>query len=106
VPLPNPKGNLRANMFGQATIAVGASEASVVVPRAAVQRVKDVHLVFVRIQDDEYETRRVQVGQVLADKIELRKGVAVGEHVVTTGSFLLKTETLKESIGAGCCEVD
>jgi cobalt-zinc-cadmium efflux system membrane fusion protein len=106
VPLPNPEGNLRANMFGQARIAVGASEASVVVPRAAVQRVKDVHLVFVRIQDDEYETRRVQVGQVLADKIELHKGVAVGEHVVTTGSFLLKTETLKESIGAGCCEVD
>ena len=29
-----------------------------------------------------------------------------GDRVVTTGSFLLKTETLKESIGAGCCEVE
>jgi cobalt-zinc-cadmium efflux system membrane fusion protein len=29
-----------------------------------------------------------------------------GERIVTTGSFLLKTETLKESIGAGCCEVE
>jgi len=26
--------------------------------------------------------------------------------VVTEGSFLLKTETLKGSIGAGCCEVE
>jgi hypothetical protein len=26
--------------------------------------------------------------------------------VVTTGSFLLKTETLKGGIGAGCCEVE
>jgi len=25
---------------------------------------------------------------------------------VTTGAFLLKTEILKESIGAGCCEVE
>jgi cobalt-zinc-cadmium efflux system membrane fusion protein len=34
------------------------------------------------------------------------RGVAPGEHVVTVGSFLLKTETLKGSIGAGCCEVE
>jgi cobalt-zinc-cadmium efflux system membrane fusion protein len=25
-------------------------------------------------------------------------------EVVTTGAFLLKTEILKDSIGAGCCE--
>jgi cobalt-zinc-cadmium efflux system membrane fusion protein len=36
----------------------------------------------------------------------LRKGVAPGEAVVTEGSFLLKTETLKDSIGAGCCDVE
>ena len=28
-----------------------------------------------------------------------------GEAVVTTGSFLLKTETLPGAIGSGCCEV-
>ena len=27
-----------------------------------------------------------------------------GDTLVTTGSFLLKTEILKGSIGAGCCE--
>jgi hypothetical protein len=26
--------------------------------------------------------------------------------VVTAGSFLLKTETMKEGIGAGCCDVE
>jgi len=36
----------------------------------------------------------------------VKKGVRVGEEVVTAGSFLLKTETLKESIGAGCCDVE
>jgi cobalt-zinc-cadmium efflux system membrane fusion protein len=26
--------------------------------------------------------------------------------VVTTGAFLLKTEIMKESIGAGCCDLE
>lgn len=106
VPLVNPTGALRANMYGQATIAVTGARPRVIVPRAAVQRAKGVALVFVRIHEDEYETRRVTLGQTLGDKIEVKEGVSAGEQVVTTGSFLLKTETLKESIGAGCCEVD
>ena len=45
----------------------------------------------------------VQVGIYAA---YFSRGVKAGEEVVTTGSFLLKTETSKESIGAGCCEAD
>ena len=33
-------------------------------------------------------------------------GVREGEEIVTQGSYLLKTELIKGSIGAGCCEVD
>ncbi len=106
VGIPNPDGTLRANMFGQARIDVGAAKASVMVPRIAVQRAKDVHLVFVRIAEDEYEARRVQVGASEGGFIEVKKGIKPDELVVTTGSFLLKTETLKDSIGAGCCETD
>jgi cobalt-zinc-cadmium efflux system membrane fusion protein len=36
----------------------------------------------------------------------VEEGLEVGEQVVTTGSFLLKTEILKGSIGAGCCEIE
>ena len=38
--------------------------------------------------------------------VEIHKGLEPGEKVVTTGSFLMKTEILKSNIGAGCCEVD
>ncbi len=38
--------------------------------------------------------------------VVVRGGVLPGETVVTEGSFLLKTETLKDSIGAGCCDVE
>jgi len=106
VRLANPDGLLRANMYGRARIAVGDLRTSVVVPRAAVQRAKGVPVVFVRLAEDLYETRRVRLGMTGDAGIEIVQGVRPGEPVVTVGSFLLKTETLKGSIGAGCCEVE
>ena len=104
--LPNPDGALRAQMFGQARIAVEADRPAVMIPRAAVQRAKDVQLAFVRLAEDQFETRRIEIGISEGELVEVKKGLKPGEDVVTTGSFLLKTETLKESIGAGCCEAD
>jgi len=105
VALDNADGRLRANMFGRATIAVGdAGTTAVVVPAAAVQRVGDKRLVFVRLGEDAFETRRVRVLSTSADEVAISGRVAPGDPVVTVGSFLLKTETLKGSIGAGCCD--
>ena len=104
VALANPDGALRANMFARARIELGADRPSVMIPRAAIQRVGDVRLAFVALAPGEYETRRVKTGLVDGEDIEILAGIAVGEAVVTLGSFLLKTETLKGSIGAGCCE--
>ena len=106
VVLQNPDGQLRANMFGQARILVGEARTAIQVPRVAVQRVKDIPLVFVRRSETEYETRRVQLGQSDENTVDVLSGLTAGDQVVTTGSFLLKTETLKDSIGAGCCEAD
>lgn len=97
---------LRANMFATATVFTNPSQKSVLVPRAAVQEAKGVHLVFVRLKEDQFETRRVETLPADGDMVAIRSGLEPGEPVVTTGSFLLKTETLKSSIGTGCCEVD
>jgi cobalt-zinc-cadmium efflux system membrane fusion protein len=104
--LANPDGALRANMYGRARIAIGESRTSVAVPPGAVQRARGIPLVFVRLADDLYETRRVRLGPTSGDLVVVAEGVHPGERVVTVGSFLLKTETLKESIGAGCCEIE
>ncbi len=108
VRLANLSGLLRANMYGQARIPVGGSRSSSAVPRGAIQRAKSVKLVFVRLGPGEYEARRVQVASNHGngDLVEIASGVEVGEEIVVAGSFFLKTETLKDSIGAGCCEVD
>jgi len=76
------------------------------VPRQALQQARGVPLVFVCLNDSLFETRRVQWLSNAASESILEGGVEAGERVVTTGSFLLKTETLKESIGPGCCEIE
>ena len=102
VQIANPDGALRANMYGRARI-LAESRQGVMVPREAIQRAKSVQLVFVKLAADQFEARRVEIGAGDGDLVEVIKGVRVGEEVATQGSFLLKTETLKESIGAGCC---
>jgi cobalt-zinc-cadmium efflux system membrane fusion protein len=107
VPLENPDGALRANMFGRARIALNAPpQSSLRVPREAVQSVDGESFVFVRLREDLFETRRVSLGREREDGVEIANGLTGSEQVVTTGSFLLKTETLKGSIGAGCCAAE
>ena len=104
--LANPERLLRANSYGQASVVVTHPRPVLVVPSAAVQRVQDVNLVFVQLAEDEFETRRVELRAREGEETRLISGVAAGETVATTGSFLLKTETLRDSIGAGCCDVE
>lgn len=106
VALKNPDGVLRANMFARAEIALANAKPTVMVPQAAVQRAKGVALVFVQLAPDQYEARRVKLGLTQGDMVEIIEGVKPGETVATRGSFLLKTETLKGAIGAGCCDVE
>ncbi len=106
VRLENPNGLLRANLFVRARIALGSKHAQVIVPRSALQVAKGVELVFVELAPGSYEVRRVRGVSARGDMIALVDGVAPGERVVGAGSFLLKTETLKGEIGAGCCAED
>jgi len=104
--LSNREGLLRANVYAKARIVDDGNRASVLIPKAAVQEAKGVQLVFVQLAIDAYEARRVKTTPAANNMVAIASDVRPGDRVVTTGSFLLKTETLKESIGAGCCEVE
>ena len=99
----NDDGLLRAEMFGKATVTVhDADEPVVVVPKEAVQWEGCCNVVFIRLTDTLYQTRKVRLGLEADDVYVVEDGLSGGESVVTTGSFLLKTEILKGNIGAGC----
>ena len=53
-----------------------------------------------------FEPHKVRLGYETDRFFVVEQGLNEGDTIVTTGSFLLKTEILKGSIGAGCCEVD
>lgn len=102
----NPAGLLRAHQFARATIQVAAPAGAVAVPREAVQRVGEDMTVFVRTGEGLYEPRVVALGRTSEDLVQVSGAIRAGEPVVTEGAFLLKTELSKDSIGAGCCEVE
>lgn len=104
--LANGHGRIRAKMFGAARIAIRRNSEVLSVPDKAVQTDGCCQLVFVRRDPMVFEPRKVTLGAAANGYVEILDGLARGEPVVTTGSFLMKTEILKSNIGAGCCEVD
>ena len=104
--IENSRGTLRAGLFGQAEITIRHHEQALRVPRDAVQWEGCCNIVFVRHSDMLFTPRKVHLSYETPRSYVVESGVKEGEQVVTTGSFLLKTEILKGNIGAGCCEVE
>jgi cobalt-zinc-cadmium efflux system membrane fusion protein len=106
VELPNRDRALKAGVFLRAQIRLTAEHGALLVPRDAVQRAEGRALVFVRRGEAVFEPVAVETGESHGDLVEVVSGIEPGAEVVTTGAFLLKTEIMKESIGAGCCDLE
>ena len=103
--LGNDSGRLRANQYGEATIRIGEPHKAVVVPKEAVQRKDKVDVVFLPESEGVYRPQRVTTRPTdRNDLLEVTWGLKHGQRVVGRGAFLLKTEIMKGSIGAGCCD--
>ena len=101
--LDNSDGRLLAATFGRAQITIRASPNATAVPNEAIQWEGCCHVVFVRLTDDIFQTRKVRLGSRDSEYTEVLVGVLPGEVVVTGGSHVLKSEILKSNLGAGCC---
>ena len=99
-------GLLKACGYGTAKIITRDNRQAVLVPKSAVQWDGCCNIAFMRRTRNEFVPRKLLLGYDAGDHYEVLRGMNGGEEVVTQGSFLLKTELKKESIGAGCCEVD
>ena len=104
--LDNRDGLLRAGQFARGAIRTDAPGSGTAVPLAAVQRVGEESVVFVRRAAGEYEPRVVRVGRTDSRRALVSGDLRPGDAVVTTGAYLLRTELSRDSIGAGCCETD
>jgi Cu(I)/Ag(I) efflux system membrane fusion protein len=94
VALPNDNGHLKPGMYATLSLpASGRARPSLSVPRGAVLSTGERDIVFVRRPDGKLEPRFVTLGAAGEDKIEILSGLAVGEQVVASATFLVDAES-------------
>ncbi len=102
VQLPNRGHKLKPGMFATARIiGTRANEPRhmLVIPWAAVQDIDGHSSVFVRDGERAFELRKIHTGERSGDEVEVLNGIKPGDEVVGEGSFLLKGELLKATLG-------
>lgn len=100
VVLPNPAGALRPGMFVDVNLTSQIADSAVLVPDIAVLRSGERNTVFVALEGGFFEPREVKIGaRSQGGFYEVLSGVDAGERVVTSGQFMLDSESqLRESI--------
>lgn len=83
---------LRANTFGKGRVRVREKPSALVVPNLAVQWDEGKYFVFVRVADDAFEARPVELGTVTDKSTEIVAGLQPGDVIATIGSHVLKSE--------------
>ncbi len=106
VVLPNPRRQIRPGMFGTVVIHVGngkdtAEREGILVPTAALQRVKDGFVVFQATGPGEYRLVAVQVLGRSREFAEVTGAISIGDRVAIGDTFVLKSEVGKEEMGGG-----
>jgi cobalt-zinc-cadmium efflux system membrane fusion protein len=98
IDLPNGAGLLKPEMYAAAEIELGGSEAGLFVPAEAPQELRGQTVVFVRKSAEEFQARPVELGSHVDASVQVVRGLAPGEPVVSFGSFILKSEFLKATL--------
>lgn len=88
----NPGFVLKPDMYGEVELKTGGGR-RLVVPQAAVLQSGDRQTVFLDAGDGRFEPRVVKTGAQLADRIEILSGLKEGDRIVTSGTFLVDSES-------------
>jgi Cu(I)/Ag(I) efflux system membrane fusion protein/cobalt-zinc-cadmium efflux system membrane fusion protein len=95
----NPDLELKPDMYANVFIQTTAEDEGIMVPTESVIRSGERNLLFITRGDWKFTPRDVTLGMSLDNgMVQILKGVAPGETVVTSGQFLLDSESkLKEA---------
>jgi Cu(I)/Ag(I) efflux system membrane fusion protein len=99
VEVSNLPGKLKPGMYIEADIVSPVERKALFVPEAAIQDYDNKKIVFLRAGENTFSLREVITGGASDGLVEITGGLKEGESVVTGGSFLLKSEMLKKSLG-------
>jgi len=90
--LPNPDIRIKPDMYGDVLIKVDRGN-KVAIPEQAVLDSGRQTLVFVVRGEGLFEPRKVRLGPRIGSYYEVREGLVEGDRVVTSGNFLIDSES-------------
>lgn len=93
VELPNRGLRLKPGMYATLRFSGGSRINALSVPRSAILSTGQRNIVFVRRADGQLEPREIRVGVAGGDRVEVLSGVAAGETVVASATFLVDAES-------------
>ncbi|HVA57421.1 MAG: efflux RND transporter periplasmic adaptor subunit [Gemmatimonadaceae bacterium] len=93
VALANPGLELKPGMYATLTAAARESPNTLSVPRNAVLSTGERNIVFVKRPDGMLEPREVVLGMAGDDRIAVLRGLAMGDTVVSSATFLIDAES-------------
>ena len=95
---------LRPGMFSEIRMGVGIREEALAIPEGALLSDEGRDFVFRHWKEEYYVRRPVKRGREFPDRVEITGGLEPGDRIVTDGAFLLKSDILREKMGAGCAD--
>jgi len=94
--LPNPDGRLLPGMYATVEIQSGPGDRAIVIPLTAVFTEDTSDYVFVALDNDRYQRRRINLGLRLRDRAVVESGLKPDEILVSEGALMLRTEEAVE----------
>lgn len=93
VVLGNSDMQLKPGMYATLRISGARGRAGVTVPRSAVLATGERTMLFIREANGHLAPREVQLGATSDDRVEILRGLAEGETVVASATFLVDAES-------------
>lgn len=92
IELPNRGGLLKPGMFATAELQVDLGR-GLAIPKSAVLDTGVRQVVYVRLGPNRFAGREVRLGQTAGDLVQVVQGLAEGEEVVISASFLIDSQS-------------
>ncbi|HZO18596.1 MAG TPA: efflux RND transporter periplasmic adaptor subunit, partial [Gemmatimonadaceae bacterium] len=93
VELANPRLRLKPGMYATLRLTGTSGVVALTVPRTAVLSTGERNLVFVKRPDGKLEPRLVELGATTDDRLQILRGLAAGDTVVASATFLVDAES-------------
>ncbi|NOH70657.1 efflux RND transporter periplasmic adaptor subunit [Vibrio pectenicida] len=90
---PNPKVELKPNMFANVALKPVTNDQVLTIPRSSVIHSGGMTRVVLAEGGGKYRSARIEVGREASDKAEVLQGLKRGDRIVTSAHFMLDSES-------------